>query len=151
MLLEGHVAGAGPEESAALGRFFASWPVPFTDDHEARLFLGTDAIVDAWIADLEVSDEGLRPRFDPDVMERTIAAVHEPRWDEWRELEVPTLVVFAKHGMFSDADKDELIRSRPAIDGIDLSTGSHDAHLDALEEWVRVLKLWLSTGEVVPR
>lgn len=76
-------------------------------------------------------------------MERTIAAVHESRWAEWENLEVPTLAIFARHGMFSAEDKDELIRRRPATQRVDLAGGSHDAHLDAFDEWGDVLRGWL--------
>lgn len=144
VMLEGHVAGnEDPGEAAMLGRYFASWPVPFADEATAREFLGDDAIIGAWIADLEEGPDGLRPRFDADVMERTIRAVHEPRWAEWEALEVPTVAMFAKDGMFSEAQKDELIRRRPATDRVDLAGGSHDAHLDAFPEWTRVLRAWL--------
>lgn len=144
VMLEGHVAGnEDPGEAAMLGRYFASWPVPFADEATAREFLGDDAIVDAWVADLEAGPEGLRPRFDADIMERTIQAVHEPRWAQWEALEVPTLAVFAKDGMFLEAQKDELIRRRPATDRVDLAGGSHDAHLDAFPEWIHVLRAWL--------
>ena len=51
VMLEGHVAGDEDlSGAAALGRYFASWPVPFEDDAAARAFLGVDAIVDAWVA-----------------------------------------------------------------------------------------------------
>jgi len=153
VMLEGHAAGSDNEEEAArLGRFFASWPVPFADAATARSHLGADAIVDAWIADLEATPQGLRPRFDADVMQRTIAAVHVSRWDEWNALRVPTLAIFAKNGMFTEAEKDELIRRRPATARIDLSAGSHDAHLDAFDEWVDTLRCALlpdvQTGDV---
>ncbi|MCT1459616.1 alpha/beta hydrolase [Aestuariimicrobium sp. p3-SID1156] len=144
VMLEGHVAGnADPGEARGLGRYFASWPVPFANETAAREFLGPEAIVDAWVADLESTDDGLFPRFDAAVMQRTIEAVHVPRWDEWEALQVPTLAVFAKHGMFGDADKDELIRRRPETRRDDLDGGSHDAHLDAFDEWIRVLRCWL--------
>ncbi|MDS2173829.1 alpha/beta hydrolase [Nesterenkonia sp. CL21] len=144
VMLEGHVAGNDdPGEAVGLGEYFASWPVPFTDEDEARTFLGSGAIVDAWIADLEVAHEGLRPRFDADVMQRTIEAVHEPRWDEWESLGTPTLAVFAKNGMFSNAERDELVRRRPGTHRVDLSAGSHDAHLDAFDEWIGALRGWL--------
>lgn len=45
--------------------------------------------------------------------------------------------------MFSDADKDELIRRRPETNRVDLDSGSHDAHLDAFDEWIHVLRRWL--------
>lgn len=144
VMLEGHVRGSDdPGEVVGLGKFFASWPLPFTDEDEARAFLGDGAIVDAWIADLEAASDGLRPRFDADVMQRTIAAVHQPRWEEWEALKVPTLALFAKDGMFSDADKEELIRRRPSTQRIDLAAGSHDAHLDAFGEWIDALCGWL--------
>ena len=144
VMLEGHAAGSDDEEDAArLGRFFASWPVPFADAAAARSHLGPDAIVDAWIADLESAPDGLRPRFDADVMQRTIEAVHAPRWAEWENLTVPTLAIFAKDGMFTETDKNELIRRRPTTRRVDLSTGSHDAHLDAFDEWVGALRSWL--------
>ena len=144
-MLEGHVSGSDdPSEAAGLGGYFASWPVPFEDDAAAREFLGDDAIVDAWVADLQATDDGLVPRFDAAVMQRTIEAVHEQRWDEWVALHVPTLAIFANRGMFRDTDKDELIRRRPETDRIDLAGGSHDAHLDAFDEWIDVLRHWLS-------
>ncbi|WP_435735336.1 alpha/beta hydrolase [Cellulosimicrobium sp. PMB13] len=153
VMLEGHVAGDDPGEAVGLGKFFGSWPVPFADEDAARAFLGSGALVEAWIADLEVTPEGLRPRFDADVMQRTIEAVHQPRWEEWEALQAPTLTVFAQDGMFSDTAKDELVRRRPATDRIDLSAGSHDAHLDAFDEWISVLRRWLSsdTEAATPR
>lgn len=145
VMLEGHVSGSDdPSEAAGLGTYFASWPVPFENEGAAREFLGDDAIVDAWVADFQPTDDGLVPRFDAAVMQRTIEAVHEPRWSEWATLQVPALAIFAKHGMFSDADKDELIRRRPETDRIDLAGGSHDAHLDAFDEWIDALGRWLS-------
>ncbi|HIY67559.1 MAG TPA: alpha/beta hydrolase [Candidatus Agrococcus pullicola] len=148
VMLEGHVSGSDdPNEAVGLGRYFASWPVPFEDEAAAREFLGEDAIVDAWVADLQQTEAGLVPRFDAAVMQRTIEAVHEPRWSEWEALQVPTLTVFARHGMFSDADKDELIRRRPETIRIDLDGGSHDAHLDAFEEWSEVLRRWLARDQ----
>lgn len=122
VMLEGQVSGNDdPSEAAGLGRYFASWPVPFEDVAAAREFLGDDAIVDAWVADLQRTEDGLVPRFNAAVMQRTIEAVHEPRWGEWQALQVPTLAIFAEHGMFSAADKDEPIRRRPGSDRIDLA------------------------------
>lgn len=145
VMLEGHVAGDDdPAQAVGLGRYFASWPLPFPDEASAREFLGNDAIVDAWIADLVTTPDGLVPPFDADIMERAIAAVHEPRWAEWQTLKVPTLAIFAADGMFSDEDKDELIRRRPQTDRVDLDAGSHDAHLDAFASWVDALQRWLA-------
>lgn len=79
-------------------------------------------------------------------MERTISAVHEPRWAEWEALDTRTLAVFAKDGMFSAEVKAELFRRRPATHRVDLAGGSHDARLDAVDEWIGVLRSWLLHG-----
>jgi pimeloyl-ACP methyl ester carboxylesterase len=77
------------------------------------------------------------------VMQATIAAVHEPRWQEWESLDVPTLVVFAENGMFSEEQKNELIKRRPTTHRVDLPHASHDAHLDSFEAWVLTLREFL--------
>jgi len=141
VMLEGHVSGSNrPEESLELGAFFRSWPSTFTTAEDALSFLGASPLAAAWIADMETTQEGLRPRFDPDVMERAIRAVHEPRWDEWESLRVPTVAVFGDNGMFTPEQKDELLRRRPETIRADISNASHDAHLDAFDEWAAVLR-----------
>ena len=144
VMLEGHVSGSNqPDEAAQLGAFFDSWPDTFEDPEEARAFLGESGLSEAWIGDLEPVHEGLRRRFDADVMQQTIEAVHEPRWKEWETLRVPTLVVFAEDGMFSAEQKDELIRRRPGTTRADIKGASHDAHLDGFDNWIGVLRGYL--------
>ncbi len=141
VMLEGHVDGSDrPDEAAELGRYFASWPVPFPDETSATQFLGSDPIVDAWVADFDEAPDGLRPRFEADVMERTIAAVHEPRWAEWEQLAVPVLAVFAERGMFSEERRQELIRRNPRAHRVDVAGAGHDAHLNSHDAWVAVLR-----------
>jgi pimeloyl-ACP methyl ester carboxylesterase len=144
VMLEGHVAGDdGPEGARKIGAYFASWPVPFVDEASARAFLGDGPLAVAWVNDLDRTPDGLRPRFDADVMEATIAAVQEDRWSEWEHLTVPTLAVFAEHGMFTAGQQDELIRRRPTTRRADLAGASHDAHLDAFDRWIDVLRRYL--------
>ncbi|MCO1339397.1 alpha/beta hydrolase [Kocuria polaris] len=145
VMLEGHVRGSDdPGEARRLGRYFSSWPVPFADEEEARGFLGRGALADAWIADLEPARDGLRPRFDADVMEATLAEVHVPRWVEWTRLRVPTTAVFAEAGLFDAAQRSELIECRPQTRRVDLVGVGHDAHLEAPEAWAEVLRAELA-------
>lgn len=140
VMLEGHVQGDDrPSEAHKLGEFFASWPVPFADKAAARAFLGDSPLATAWIDDLEHTPHGLYPRFDSDIMQTTIAAVHAPRWDEWHSLVTPTLAVFGENGMFTGEEKNELIRRRPSTRRRDLSGASHDGHLDAFDGWIAIL------------
>lgn len=141
ILLEGHPAGStDPQDAADLGAFFASWPIPFADAAAARAFLGDSPLTAAWVADLEQTPSGLRPRFDADVMQAVIAAVHEPRWAEWEDLAVPTTAVFAHRGMFSPEQQAELAARRPGTRILSLPDGSHDAHLDAFPSWLAALR-----------
>ena len=147
VMLEGH-AGGGPAGAAAeVGGFFASWPLPFPDAGAAHAFLGESPLARAWGDDLEPCPGGLRPRFDADVMRRTIEAVHEPRWTEWESLTVPTLAVFAEHGKFSEEERAELIRRHPGTRRVDLPGASHDAHLDAFDAWTAVLAGYLESPD----
>ncbi|MFS0714316.1 alpha/beta hydrolase [Microbacterium sp. 2P01SA-2] len=139
--LEGHAAGStDPQDAADLGAFFASWPLPFADPTAARAFLGDSPLTEAWVADLEQKPSGLRPRFDADVMQAVITAVHEPRWAEWEDLAVPTTAIFAANGMFSAEQQTELAARRPGTRILTLPEGSHDAHLDAFPSWIAALR-----------
>lgn len=143
VLLEGHPAGStDPEEAARIGAYFASWPLPFPDRETARAFLGADVLSAAWVADLDRGPDGLRPRFDADVMEEVIAAVREPRWAEWESVAAPTLAVFADQGIFTDTQKKEMIDRRPATVRADLDA-SHDAHLEDPDTWTALLRGFL--------
>ena len=144
VMLEGHPGGdRRPDAAIKIGAFFSSWPTPFVDAGSAREFLGDSALATAWINDLEFSPQGLRPRFDPDIMQATIAAVHVPRWHAWENLQTPTLAIFADNGMFTSEEKDELVERRRQTRRRDLANASHDAHLDAYELWMNVLSEYL--------
>lgn len=140
VLLEADVHGGDLEEAGALGAFFRSWPTPFGSMADATEFLGDSALARAWVADLQHTGDGFRPRFDAAVMQAVLEAVHVPRWEEWKAVTAPTTVVFAADSMFTPARKDALIAARPGTWRIDLPRGTHDAHLDASEEWITVLR-----------
>lgn len=144
VLLEGDQGGGTPDEHRALGDFFRSWPVPFADRAAARAFLGEGPLQEAWVADLEERPEGLWPRFDPDVLQSTIEAVGVPRWAEWESVTAPTLTVYADGGMFAPEAQDEFVRRGRDVRRADLVGASHDAHLDARDQWVEVLRGFLA-------
>lgn len=139
VLLEGNEGGGSSEDHAALGDYFRSWEVPFANREDARAALGDGPLARAWVADLEQREDGLYPRFDADVMVRTITEVAVPRWPEWESIVAPTLVVYADGGMFTDEQKSEFVRRGTNVSRADLAGASHDAHLDALEQWTAVL------------
>lgn len=139
VLLEGNEGGGTAEDHETLGDYFRSWEVPFVSRDSAREALGDGPLARAWVADLEEREDGLYPRFDADIMVETIAAVAVPRWGEWESITAPTLVVYADGGMFTEEQKAAFISRGKNVTRADLTDASHDAHLDAFEQWVAAL------------
>lgn len=139
VLLEGAEGHGTAAEREALGDYFRSWPVPFRDRAAAHEFLGDGPLQRAWVDDLEERADGLHPRFDTDVMVAVLAEVAVPRWEEWASVEAPTLVVYADSGMFTEAQKSRFVQRGRNVTRIDLDGASHDAHLDAFDDWSAVL------------
>ena len=143
VLLEGNEGGGSAEEHAALGEYFRSWEVPFATREEAQASLGDGPLAKAWVADLEERPGGLYPRFDPDVLVATIRAVAAPRWEEWNRVMAPTLVIYADGGMFTEEQKARFVSRGPNVTRVDLVGASHDAHLDAFEQWIDALTAFI--------
>ena len=140
VMLEGNQGGGTADEHRALGDFFRSWHVPFTDRAQALAALGEGHLERAWVEDLEERADGFHPRFDADVMQATIEAVGEPRWAEWESITAPTLVLYADGGMFSDEQKAEFVTRGRVVRRVDLTGASHDAHLDTFDQWISALR-----------
>lgn len=96
------------------------------------------------MADLEEREDGLYPRFDADVMVRTISEVAVPRWKEWESITAPALVIYADGGMFTEEQKTQFVGRARNVTRVDLIDASHDAHLDAFEQWNTVLREFLT-------
>ncbi|PZE33944.1 alpha/beta hydrolase [Curtobacterium sp. MCPF17_031] len=144
VMLERNQGGGTAEEHTALRDYFRSWTVPFASRAAAAAALGDGPLERAWVDDLEKRTDGLHPRFDADVMQATIEAVEEPRWAEWEAVEVPVLVIYADGGMFSESEKSEFVRRGRNVEREDLSNASHDAHLDAFDQWIDALRRFIA-------
>lgn len=145
VLLESNQGGGTVEKHSALEDFFRSWDVPFVDRAAAAAALGDGPLHRAWVADLDERVDGLYPRFDANVMQATIEAVATPRWAEWESITVPTLVVYADGGMFTEEEKSEFVRRGRDVRRADLMNASHDAHLDAFDQWIHALASFICT------
>ncbi|WP_374945996.1 alpha/beta fold hydrolase [Agreia sp.] len=143
ILLEGGEGSGDPETNAEMGRFFASWPVPFASVGAARGFLGSGALERAWAGDLEHRGDGYYPRFDAQVMVRVIDAVAVPRWREWESVLSPTLAVFAENGLFTEDAKAEFVRRGRDVRRADIAGATHDAHLYSFDTWIALVKDFL--------
>lgn len=144
VLLECDAGGGTIDEAKAVGDYFRSWEVPYETRESAQDALGDSSLSRAWVADLEERPDGLYPRFDPDVLTRTLTSVMSPRWEEWESITTPTLVVYAEHGMFTDEQKDQFVEDGRNVSRVDLAGASHDAHLDAFDQWIDALKSFIN-------
>jgi pimeloyl-ACP methyl ester carboxylesterase len=138
-------AGQEPEAIEAnvadLGRSLRRWPVPFASREAAVAFFGGPTLsAEAWAGGLEHRDGGWWPRFDIDVMMRTLReAGYQPAWDVWARISRPALVVRAGNGHLTAADGREMVRRGRQATLVELAGAAHDLHLDRPAEWRRVL------------
>lgn len=127
----------GPEVAEQIAGYFGSWPLPFPSHEAAVTFFGGESLrARAWARNLVASPDGLRPAFDADVLVAAIAeALARDYWDEWRALEVPTLLVRGKEGELSPAEAAAMVAAVPSAQLVSIPGAGHDVHLDAPEAW----------------
>ena len=139
MLLHG-LGGSTEDYPARLGKWFASWPVPFPSRTAAVEFLGATSLARAWAEDLEHRADGYWPRFDPDVMETAIRGVAATaQWADWQRVRAPTLLVLGADSRIPDDEVTRMGELRPDLELVTIPDSGHDAHLDQPEVWRRLL------------
>ena len=117
------------------------WPVPFASVLEAaRYFGGSPGSAAAWANGLERREDGWWPRFDFDVMKRTLKeALARSYWSEWERIRCPVLIVRAGAGDVPPATAEEMTRRLRSSRVIEVPGAGHDLHLDRPDEWRAVL------------
>ncbi|GAA2376782.1 alpha/beta hydrolase [Dactylosporangium salmoneum] len=149
VMLEAGVGGTAPGDEdypARLGAWFAGWPVPFADRAAAVRYLGANPLAEAWADAMEAGEDGLRPRFDADVMRAAIEPVAaRARWEEWACVTAPTLLVRGEHGKIPAAEDERMRAERPDAGYAVIPGAGHDAHLDAPQAWLAVLRDFLDS------
>ena len=143
VMLEGGVGGSEDDYPSRLGKWFASWPVPFPTPATAVEFLGGTALAQAWAEDLDHRADGHWPRFDPDIMENAIRPVAETaQWQSWQEVRAPTLLIRGAQSRVPDEEIARMVELRPDVEVVTIPGSGHDAHLDQPAEWRRLLGAW---------
>jgi pimeloyl-ACP methyl ester carboxylesterase len=149
------VAEASPLAAPDPARFAAdvaaslgSWPVPFRSRAAAvAFFVGrgwTPTAAEVWADGLDERADGLRPRFDVDVMERTLReAVALDLWAAWERIACPTLVVRGDAGTLAPEVAREMLERLPGARLAELADAGHDVHLDQPEAWSEALRGFL--------
>ncbi|MCX4982263.1 alpha/beta fold hydrolase [Streptomyces sp. NBC_00572] len=136
VLVEAGPGGADPDVQGQIGGWLRAWPVPFPSREAAVAYLGggTDPVGEGWARGLDERADGLWPRFDPEVMVRSLDD-HAIRafWDEWAAVTCPTLAVLGqgeRGGIIDGEEYAEMVRLRPALHGASLPGAGHDVHLE---------------------
>jgi pimeloyl-ACP methyl ester carboxylesterase len=135
---EPHVVEADVVE---VGRSLRRWPVPFASREAAVAFFGGPSMsAGAWADGLEHRDGGWWPRFDVEVMLRTLReAFVQSGWEEWERISCPSLVVRAGNGILSPADAQAMAARGRQTRLVELAGAEHDLHLDRPADWRRVV------------
>jgi len=140
VVAEASPASEEPGTAAEIGRMLSKWPAEFTSVSAAQEFLGGDtARARAWARNLD----GLRPAFAVDVMVQAIEAAADARWDEWRRVGAPTLVIRGEEGELSERDAGEMVMTVPEAEVVTVP-GGHDVHLDAPAAWRKAVSDFLA-------
>src|SRR5215213_5624302 len=145
VMIEGDIGGGDGEQLAALRNALSSWPVPFPDYDSAMRFFGSDnALGRAWADGFEQRTDGLWPRWDLEVMVRTMQPVFEREsWCEWESLPHPTLLVLGQTGSIDPMRADRMLEVRPATRRVTITNAGHDLHLEQPQAWFQALDEFL--------
>jgi pimeloyl-ACP methyl ester carboxylesterase len=141
------------EAVATLGASLRRWPVPFASHETAVEYFGGPPLkAKAWVAGLEQRGGGLWPRFEVEVMERTLGeALSRSYWDEWRRIRCPTLIVRAQNGILGVADARAMADALPHARLAEVRDAGHDLHLERPGDWHGVVTGFLdSLGRATP-
>ncbi|MFF4798856.1 alpha/beta fold hydrolase [Streptomyces sp. NPDC001351] len=131
VLVEAGSGGPNPDGPGDIGGWLDSWPTPFPSREAAAAFFGGGPLGAGWAAGLEERDGGWWPRFDRDVMVRSLAEnAQRPFWHEWGQVACPTLVVLAQSSFVPAGELDEMLRQRPATMAMSIPGTGHDLHLE---------------------
>jgi pimeloyl-ACP methyl ester carboxylesterase len=138
--------------AAEVGGWLADWPAPFASREAAVAYFAdkdwSPNAAAAWADGLERCPDGLRPRFDADVMERTLhEAVARELWEEWEQIRCPTLVVRGAAGTLPPEVARAMAERLPGARVVELNAAGHDLHLDQPAAWGEALTAFLAEAE----
>ena len=149
VLIEASPEGPTPELPDRVQRWLESWPVPFSDDAEAREFFSAQGLEPvAWTAGLEPRADGLWPAFNASVLVDCIAQLAaRDYWKEWRRIRCPTLIVRGELGHFDAEHVARLAHEPPDGQAITIPQAHHDVHLEAPERLTREIRRFLAARD----
>jgi pimeloyl-ACP methyl ester carboxylesterase len=142
----GEPADVVEADLADLDAALRRWPVPFASRDAAVAFFGGPSLsAEAWADGLEPRDGAWWPRFDIEVMVRTLReAASGSHWVQWERIACPTLVVRAGNGPILPEHAQAMAARGQHVHLVELAGAQHDLHLDRPAEWRQVLTEFVS-------
>jgi pimeloyl-ACP methyl ester carboxylesterase len=143
------VAEAGPAQGtegtvAEVEQALARWPTPFASREAAVEFFGGPSLAaEMWADGLEQRDGGWWPRFDVELMARTLSEASGSCWEQWEAIRCPTLVVRAGSGDMAAAEVEAMAARLRQARVVEIANAAHDLHLDRPAEWREALTEFL--------
>jgi pimeloyl-ACP methyl ester carboxylesterase len=135
--------GKGDDEAVDGTRdYLASWEKGF-DTREAAIehFGGPSLKAEAWADGLQERDGRLFPRWDLDVMDRSLReSFGRDFWQQWEAVRCPTLAV---RSLVGESEHREMAERLPQAEFVALGHTDHDMHLYKPEEWRETLTAFL--------
>ncbi|MEV4339456.1 alpha/beta hydrolase [Streptomyces sp. NPDC049590] len=145
VLVEAAPRAPDPRAPRNIGAWLDSWPVPFPSRAAAVSFFGGGPVGEGWAAGLERHGDGLRPRFDRDVMVASVAEnARRSSRPAWRRVGCPTLAVFARASLLPGPDIDAMLAQRPPAVAVSVPGTGHDLHMERPEILHDLLERFLS-------
>jgi pimeloyl-ACP methyl ester carboxylesterase len=135
------------EGAGSIRRWLASWPRQFPSRDAAIAFFGGPSLyAGAWADGLEQTQEGWSPRFDLEVMVRTLReGTKVDHWRDWESISCPTLVVRAGEGFFPGPLLESMAERVDDGRFVNIVDAKHDLHLDRPVEWREAVEAFLAT------
>ncbi|MFE8916945.1 alpha/beta fold hydrolase [Streptomyces globisporus] len=131
VLVEAGPGGPAPGVPVDIGGWLDGWPAPFPSLEAAAVFFGGGAVGAGWAAGLEERDGGWWPRFDRDVMVRSIAeAAGRSYLPEWKRVVCPTLLVLGQSSFVSAREAGDMLWQGPIAVAMSVPGTGHDLHLE---------------------
>ncbi|MFJ3863776.1 alpha/beta fold hydrolase [Streptomyces nigra] len=132
VLVEAGPGDPNPDTPADIGKWLGSWPTPFPSREAAAAFLGGGPVGAGWAAGPEEHDDGFWPRFDRNVMVRSLAENAQRSFrSEWEQVACPTLVVLGQSSFVPAREVDDMLRGqRPTTTAMSIPGTGHDLHLE---------------------
>ena len=145
VLVEGGVGGGGRSVTEQVAGLLRGWPLPFADRESAAAWFGGGPVGRTWAKGLRHDADGLRPRFDVEVLLRAVDAVHaEASWDAWRGVSAPTLLVRGSAGSLAPAETDRMLAENGHARLVTVDGAGHDVHLEAADAFHEHLRTFLA-------